>query len=70
MDPLPGPVIVEVKVNADGTTAAVTSLRPSESAEFNDLANRYAITMRWTPARKDGVPVVGWTQIRLEPVSQ
>ncbi len=70
MTPLPGPVNLAVKVNPDGTTAEVAMLRPSESAEFNDLANRYALTMRWTPATKDGVPVVGWTQIRLEPISQ
>jgi len=68
MTPLPGPVTLAVKVNVDGSTAEVATLRPSESAEFNDLASRYAIAMKWTPARKDGVPVVGWTQIRLEPV--
>ena len=66
--PLPSPVVLAVKVNADGTTAEVAMFRPSESAEFNDLASRYALTMRWTPAKKAGVPVVGWTQIRLEPV--
>ena len=70
MTPLPDPVNLAVKVNPDGTTAEVAMLRPSGNAEFNDLANRYALTMRWTPATKDGVPVIGWTQIRLEPISQ
>ena len=70
MFPTPRPAILLVKVNADGTTAEVAPLRPSDSAEFNDLANRYALAMRWTPATKDGVAVVGWTQIRLEPVTQ
>ena len=70
MIPRPGPVNLAVKVNPDGSTAEVAMLRPSDSAEFNDLANRYALAMRWTPAKKDGVPVVGWTQIRLEPISQ
>jgi hypothetical protein len=67
-NPLPNPVVLAVKVNADGTTAEVAMFRPSASAEFNDLASRYALTMHWTPAKKAGVPVVGWTQIRLEPV--
>ncbi len=66
--PMPGPATLAVKVNVDGSTAEVAMLRPSESAEFNDLASRYAIAMRWTPARKGGQPVVGWTQIRLEPM--
>ena len=66
--PLPSPVVLAVKVNADGTTGEVAMFRPSESAEFNDLASRYALAMKWTPAKKDGHPVVGWTQIRLEPV--
>ncbi len=70
LTPLPGPVTLAVKVNADGRTAEVAILRPSESPEFNDLASRYAIAMRWTPAKKDGTPVVGWTQIRLEPIHQ
>jgi serine/threonine protein kinase len=68
LTPLPPPVVLAVKVNADGTTAEVAMLRPSDSAEFNDLASRYALTMRWTPAQKAGQPVAGWTQIRLEPV--
>jgi len=68
MTPLPGPVVLLVKVGVNGATAEVATLRPSESAEFNDLAGQYAITMKWTPARKDGVAVEGWTQVRLEPI--
>ena len=69
MTPLPSPATLAVKVNIDGTTAEVAMLRPSDSAEFNDMASRYVMTMRWTPAKKQGAPVVGWTQIRLEPIS-
>ena len=69
MTPLPSPATLAVKVNIDGTTAEVAMLRPSDRAEFNDMASRYVTTMRWTPAKKKGVPVVGWTQIRLEPTS-
>jgi len=65
---LPGPVFLAVKVNADGTTAEVAMLRPSEDSRFNDLASAYAMQMKWTPAQKSGQPVVGWTQVRLEPV--
>ncbi len=70
IDPLPDPVVLLVKVTVGGTSAEVKTLRPSDSAEFNDLAGRYAVTMKWTPARKDGVAVVGWTQVRLEPIHQ
>jgi len=66
--PMPGPAVLAVMVNPDGSTAEVVMFRPSESAEFNDLASRYALRMRWNPAKKAGQPVVGWTQIRLEPV--
>ncbi len=67
---LPSPVVLLVKVNADGTTADVSVLRPSESDAFNGLARDYAVTMRWRPATKDGAPVVAWTQVRLEPIHQ
>jgi len=70
MTPLPDPVIMAVKVNPDGSTAGVAVVRASNSPEFNDLAARYAIAMHWTPAKKAGVPVPGWTQIRLEPIHQ
>ena len=43
-------------------------LRPSEDPRFNDLASGFAMQMKWTPAQKSGQPVVGWTQVRLEPV--
>jgi len=66
--PLPTPVTMAVNVNPDGTTAEVAMIRPSGSAEFNDIASRYALNMKWTPAQKAGKPVPGWTQIRLEPV--
>jgi hypothetical protein len=68
MTPLPSPAIFVIKVNADGSTAQVAVFRPSGSAEFNDMASRYAMTMRWTPAKKAGQPVAGWTQVRLEPI--
>jgi len=70
LTPLPGPVILLVKVNADGTTAEVAVLRPSESEAFNGMAADYAATMRWRPATKDGVAVVAWTQVRLEAIHQ
>jgi len=66
--PLPAPATMAVLVNPDGTTAEVAMIRPSGSAEFNDIASRFALNMKWTPAQKDGKPVPGWTQIRLEPV--
>jgi TonB family protein len=70
MTPLPGSVVLLVKVNVDGTTAEMATLRPSESEAFNGLANEYAATMRWRPASKDGVAVVAWTQVRLEAIHQ
>jgi serine/threonine protein kinase len=70
LTPAPSPLFLLVLVKVDGTTAETAVLRPSDNAAFNDLANRYALAMRWTPAKKDGVPVAGWTQIRLEPTSQ
>ncbi len=66
--PLPAPAIVGVNVNLDGTTAEVVMIKPSGSAEFNDLVSRYVLNMKWTPAKKAGQPVPGWTQLRLEPV--
>jgi len=70
LTPLPGPVILLVKVNADGTTAEVAVLRPSESEAFNGMATEYAATMRWRPATKEGAAVVAWTQVRLEAIHQ
>jgi len=70
MTPLPDPVIMAVKVNPDGSTAGVAVVRASNDPDFNDLAARFAIAMHWTPAKKAGVPVPGWTQIRLEPIHQ
>jgi hypothetical protein len=70
MTPLPGPAVLLVQVSAGGATAEVAILRPSESDAFNRLASAYAVMMRWRPATKDGLPVVGWTQIRLEPINQ
>jgi len=69
MTPSPGFVILLVKVNADGSTAEVATLRPSENVVFDDVAIRFAMAMRWIPARKDGQPVVSWTQVRLEPIT-
>jgi hypothetical protein len=66
MAPLPDPVVFLVKVNADGTTAEVATLRPSASDAFNSLASDYAATMHWRPATKNGTPVAAWTQVRLE----
>jgi serine/threonine protein kinase len=68
MTTLPGPVTLAAKVLVDGSTGEVAMLRPSEDSRFNDLASAYAMQMKWTPAQKSGQPVVGWTQVRLEPV--
>jgi hypothetical protein len=70
LTPLPGPVVLLVKVNADGTTAEVGVLRPSDSEVFNGMATDYAAAMRWRPATKAGAAVVAWTQVRLEAIHQ
>jgi TonB family protein len=67
---MPDPVVLLVQVHADGTTGQVVMLRPSASDAFNSLAVEYAVTMRWQPATKEGLPVAAWTQVRLEPIHQ
>jgi predicted Ser/Thr protein kinase len=68
IDPLPPASIWAVKVSADGRTTEVFSITPSSDQIFEALARSYATQMLWSPATKDGKPVVSWTQTRLEPV--
>ncbi len=68
IDPLPPASIWAVKVSEDGRTMEVYSITPSTHQIFEALARSYAMQMLWSPATKDGKPVVSWTQTRLEPV--
>ena len=63
----PDQVVLIVKVSSAGKTMAMRTLRPSSSLEFTNAVELYANGMKWTPAKRGGQPVDGWTQVVFQP---
>ncbi len=63
----PDQVVLIVKVSGAGKTMAMRTLRPSSSLEFTNAVELYANAMKWTPAKRGGQPVDGWTQVAFGP---
>jgi hypothetical protein len=59
--------VLLVKVSPEGKSLDVRQFNPSTDAAYERLARQYALTMEWRPALKNGVPVVGWTQMAFPP---
>ena len=62
----PRPSILWVRVSADGETMEVQPSQRS-SRQFEELAIRKAESLVWSPATKNGKPVVGWVQVEIRP---
>ena len=63
----PSASVYIVKVSVDGRTAKVISRVPSNDANFEKLARNFVEQMQWTPAKKDGGAIDGWTQMVIQP---
>jgi len=63
----PSVVILLVKVSAGGTTLAVRTRTASSEPAFTRAAEAFAMRMEWSPARRDGELVEGWTQVTFVP---
>jgi len=63
----PSVVILLVKVSKGGRTMAVRTRNPSNEAAFTRAAEVFAQGMEWSPARRDGRAVDGWTQAAFSP---
>jgi serine/threonine protein kinase len=63
----PEQVVLVVKVSSAGRTVAIRTLRPSTSLEFTNAVELYAKDLRWSPAKRAGQPVDGWTQVAFLP---
>jgi serine/threonine-protein kinase len=59
--------VLLIQVSAEGKSLQVRQFNPSNDAAFERLARQYAATMDWRPAIKNGVAVVGWTQMAFPP---
>ena len=63
----PSASVYIVKVSVDGRTSKVISRVPSNDAAFEKLARSFVEQMQWTPAKKDGGAIDGWTQMVIQP---
>jgi serine/threonine protein kinase len=63
----PSVVILLVKVSMGGTTLAVRTRTASSEPAFTRAAEAFAMRMEWSPARRDGEMVEGWTQVTFVP---
>jgi serine/threonine protein kinase len=62
----PSPVVLWVKINADGTTGEIKWARQSNVQAFSLRAARFAMErMTYSPAQKGGQPVDGWVRLGL-----
>jgi hypothetical protein len=62
--------ILLVKVSREGTTLETRVFMASNVATFTTQALDFAKQLHWTPAQKDGEPVVAWTQLQVLPQRQ
>jgi serine/threonine-protein kinase len=63
----PGPAVLAIRVELDGSVSRVLPVRPSNNAEFTKEALLFARSMRFNPAQKNGRPIVAWTQQVFQP---
>jgi hypothetical protein len=64
---IPRPSVLWVQVSAEGKTLKVRASRPSNNLRFERAARELARTITWQPAKKNGLPVTGWTQWIFRP---
>jgi eukaryotic-like serine/threonine-protein kinase len=62
--------ILLVKVSPEGTTLEARVFMASNVPTFTTQALDLAKQLRWTPAQKNGEPVVAWTQLQVLPQRQ
>jgi serine/threonine-protein kinase len=62
--------ILLVKVSREGTTLEARVFMASNVPTFTTQAIDFAKQLHWTPAQKDGEPVVAWTQLQVLPQRQ
>ncbi len=58
----PSQAMLGIKVNADGSVAQVVLITPSDNTAFNQAALRFANSIPYNPAQKDGQPITAWTK--------
>ena len=64
---LPSPAILAIKVRADGSVEEVRLVKESNNTDFNFLAIQHARNQSYSPARKDGEPIVAWANQPFHP---
>jgi serine/threonine protein kinase len=62
--------ILLVKVSTEGTTLEARVIVASNVPTFTTQAMDLARQLHWTPAQKNGEPVVAWTQLQVLPQRQ
>ncbi len=65
----PSPAILWVLVSAEGRPLRVQAAAHSDDPVFTQLAQDFALSLRYNPAQKDGRPVEGWVQMLFLPRS-
>jgi hypothetical protein len=64
----PDPVVLWVRVRADGTAQTIRWHRQSNVRQFTTAAGRFALEqMTYQPATKDGRPVDAWLRLTIQP---
>lgn len=61
------PVTVLVRVTETGETVDVRLFSPSHCHDFTEAAMRFARTLTFVPAQRDGRPIEAWTLVRIHP---
>ena len=63
----PSPVLLGIKINADGSVVEVQIVTASNTADFTILAVEFAKSIEYSPATKDGDAVATWTRQIFRP---
>jgi hypothetical protein len=64
---IPTGIVLWVKVAEDGRPLTFRVVQHSSDPQFDRLAAGFAMSITYNPARKNGKPVEGWSQMRLLP---
>lgn len=65
---LPASALMAVRVDQEGRFTTALPVEPSGEPEFDRLVLQAASAVRFQPARKDGAPVPGWTELTFFPL--
>ena len=60
-----GNVLLRLNIDKDGTVSSVTVIGSSGYSDLDDAALQELKEWRYSPARKDGIPVVSFKDVRL-----